>query len=64
MGVDCYGRCSLGVEFFSLLPHMVDLKVPMGVAVVHDLMKSQWSFTWSFMTLNILMWRRERIRAS
>jgi hypothetical protein len=38
MGVDCYGRCSLGMGFFSLLPHMVDLKVPMSVAAVDGLM--------------------------
>jgi hypothetical protein len=37
MGVDCCGCCSLGMGFFSLLPHMVDLKVPMNVAVVDGL---------------------------
>jgi hypothetical protein len=37
MGVDCYGRCSLGMGFFSLLPRMVDLKVPIGVAAVDSL---------------------------
>jgi hypothetical protein len=41
MGVDCCGRCYLGVGFFSLLPHMVDLKVTMGVTAVDGLRNSR-----------------------
>jgi hypothetical protein len=43
MSVDCCERCYLGVGFFTLLPHMVDLKVTtgVGVAAVHGLRNSR-----------------------